>query len=69
MDIFLHELLWEEDSIPADTLPTLRKFQQAYIDYLLEATRHNLSKTARILNISRGALYGRIERARPERIP
>jgi transcriptional regulator with PAS, ATPase and Fis domain len=37
--------------------PTLEDLRREYIRYLLEVTFHNISLTAKILNISRTTLY------------
>jgi len=37
--------------------PTLEDLRKEYIRYLLEITFHNISLTAKILNVSRTTLY------------
>jgi DNA-binding NtrC family response regulator len=43
-------------------LPTLEEFADRYVRFLLERTLRNVSRTARILGISRTALYARLRR-------
>jgi DNA-binding NtrC family response regulator len=43
-----------------DRMPTLDEIKHDYIAYMLERTFWNKSLTARILNISRTALYDRL---------
>jgi len=43
-----------------EELPTLEELKSEYIEYLLDRTFRNKTETARILNISRTALYYRI---------
>jgi len=43
-------------------LPTLEEFADRYVRFLLELTFRNISQTARILGISRTALYARLQR-------
>ncbi len=50
-------------SFPVSNLPTLDDLISDYILTLLALTHHNVSQTARILNISRTTLYNRIRRA------
>ncbi len=40
-----------------NVLPTLEDLRREYIRYLLEVTFHNISLTAKILNVSRTTLY------------
>jgi transcriptional regulator of acetoin/glycerol metabolism len=52
---------------PADTasvapLPTLDELADRYVVFLMDLTLRNVSRTARILGISRTALYGRLRR-------
>lgn len=49
-------------SAPASSLPTLDELVGEYILMLLALTHHNVSQTARILNISRTTLYNRLRR-------
>jgi DNA-binding NtrC family response regulator len=49
-----------------DSLPTLEELKTEYIDYLLDRTFQNKSETARILDISRTALYYRLAGREPE---
>ncbi|MHB8054544.1 MAG: helix-turn-helix domain-containing protein [Candidatus Aminicenantales bacterium] len=48
--------------VSVSNLPTLDDLVSEYILTLLALTRHNVSQTARILNISRTTLYNRIRR-------
>jgi len=50
-------------SVPVSNLPTLDDLISEYILTLLALTHHNVSQTARILNISRTTLYNRIRRS------
>jgi|WetSurMetagenome_2_1015567.scaffolds.fasta_scaffold1399451_2 DNA-binding NtrC family response regulator len=43
-----------------EVLPTLDELKAEYIEYLLDRTFQNKTETARILNISRTALYYRL---------
>lgn len=43
-------------------LPTLRELESDYIGFLLETTRHNITQVSRILDISRTALYNKIQK-------
>ena len=43
-----------------EVLPTLEEIKAEYIEYLLDRTFRNKTETARILNISRTALYYRL---------
>jgi transcriptional regulator of acetoin/glycerol metabolism len=43
-------------------LPTLDELVDRYVLFLLDRTLRNVSQTARILGISRTALYGRLRR-------
>jgi DNA-binding NtrC family response regulator len=43
-----------------EQMPTLDELKNDYIEYLLDRTFRNKSLTARILNISRTALYDRL---------
>jgi len=43
-----------------EVLPTLEELKAEYIEYLLDRTFRNKTETARILNISRTALYYRL---------
>jgi len=47
---------------PDGGLPTLRELEKDYISYLLEVTQFNVTLAARILDISRTALYQKIHR-------
>jgi DNA-binding NtrC family response regulator len=49
-----------------DSLPTLEELKTEYIDYLLDRTFQNKSETARILHISRTALYYRLAGREPD---
>lgn len=49
-----------------DSLPTLDELKAEYIEYLLDRTFQNKSETARILNISRTALYYRLAGQEPD---
>ena len=50
---------WEE-GLPPATLPTLGAMINAYVDHVLDATSHNIARTARILDISRSTLYNHL---------
>jgi len=59
------ETLFASDTVhgvPVSSLPTLDDLVGEYILTLLALTHHNVSQTARILNISRTTLYNRIRR-------
>jgi DNA-binding NtrC family response regulator len=43
-----------------DRMPTLDELKNAYVEYMLDRTFSNKSLAARILNISRTALYDRL---------
>lgn len=43
-----------------ESFPTLEELKADYIEYLLDRTFYNKTQTARILNISRTALYYRL---------
>lgn len=43
-----------------ERMPSLDELKNDYIEYLLDRTFYNKSLTARILNISRTALYDRL---------
>jgi len=49
-------------SASLSSLPTLEALTSEYILTLLALTHHNISQTARILNVSRTTLYNRIRR-------
>ena len=51
-----------ETSEKTAALPTLRELECDYIEFLLEATRHNITQVSRILDISRTALYNKIQK-------
>lgn len=65
MSRFLETLFAGENvqSVPVSNLPTLDDLISEYILTLLALTHHNVSQTARILNISRTTLYNRIRRS------
>jgi DNA-binding NtrC family response regulator len=46
----------------APELPTLRDLERDYIAYLLRLTGHNVTLVARVLDISRTAVYQKITR-------
>jgi ActR/RegA family two-component response regulator len=48
-------------------LPTLEDLRREYIRYLFEFTYHNISLTAKILNVSRTTLYNKL--GKPTRRP
>jgi transcriptional regulator of acetoin/glycerol metabolism len=48
--------------LSAAPLPTLDELVDRYVLFLLDRTLRNVSQTARILGISRTALYGRLRR-------
>ena len=43
-------------------LPTLRDLERDYIAFLLDMTAHNIAQVARILAVSRTAVYQKISR-------
>jgi len=47
----------QEENLPGTGLPTLGAMVDAYVDYVLNATSHNIARSARILDISRSTLY------------
>jgi transcriptional regulator of acetoin/glycerol metabolism len=49
-----------EGGLPPAALPTLGAMINAYVGHVLDATSHNISRTARILDISRSTLYNRL---------
>ena len=51
-----------EGGLPEATLPTLGAVIDAYVGHVLDATAHNVARTARILDISRSTLYLRLRR-------
>jgi DNA-binding NtrC family response regulator len=51
-----------------ERMPTLDELKNDYIEYLLDRTFRNKSLTARILNISRTALYDRLALGQPDPI-
>jgi DNA-binding NtrC family response regulator len=51
-----------------ERMPTLDELKNDYIEYLLDRTFRNKSLTARILNISRTALYDRLALGRSDPI-
>jgi len=57
---YLHSYLESRKNSPAqneNVFPTLEDLRRGYIRYLLEVTFHNISLTAKILNVSRTTLY------------
>ncbi len=64
MNRFLESFFADEESrsTPVSKLPTLDDLISEYILTLLALTHHNVSQTARILNVSRTTLYNRIRR-------
>jgi len=64
MNRFLESIFSDEASrsTPVSNLPTLDALISEYILTLLALTHHNVSQTARILNVSRTTLYNRIRR-------
>ena len=62
---YLQSYLASREKIAArneNTLPTLDDLRREYIHYLLEVTFHNISLTARILNVSRTTLYNALHK-------
>ncbi|HOI44168.1 MAG TPA: helix-turn-helix domain-containing protein [Candidatus Aminicenantes bacterium] len=61
---FNRYLRFKEGALPRreSELPTLRELEKDYIGYLLEITQFNVTLAARILDISRTALYHKIRR-------
>jgi transcriptional regulator of acetoin/glycerol metabolism len=63
MSRFLETLFAGDNAQPSvSNLPTLDDLVSEYVLTLLALTHHNVSQTARILNISRTTLYNRIRR-------
>lgn len=64
MSRFLESLFASDTghAVPVSNLPTLDELVGDYILTLLALTHHNVSQTARILNVSRTTLYNRIRR-------
>jgi len=60
LETFFETHRTENDSIRQ--LPTLDDLVGEYIRAILVLTHHNITQTARILNISRTTLYSRIRR-------
>ena len=59
------ESIFASDSVSntsVSELPTLEALVSEYILTLLALTHHNVSQTARILDVSRTTLYNRIRR-------
>jgi ActR/RegA family two-component response regulator len=57
---YLNSYLESRKNSPTENeneFPTLEDLRREYIRYLLEVTFHNISRTARILNVSRTTLY------------
>jgi len=62
---YLQSYLESRNKIAArneNELPTLDDLRFEYIHYLLEVTFHNISLTARILNVSRTTLYNALHK-------
>ena len=62
MKSLLDTFLWPQPGLEdsTDRLPTLDDLVNEYVRTILALTHHNISHTARILNISRTTLYRRI---------
>jgi len=45
------------ENLPESGLPTLGAMIDAYVGLVLDATSHNVARSARILDISRSTLY------------
>jgi DNA-binding NtrC family response regulator len=58
---FLHNRLARTDDEPTSRLPSLRDAERAHIVRVLEAVGWNKLEAARVLEISRGTLYRKIE--------
>lgn len=56
-----------EGGLPQAALPTLGAMINAYVDHVLDATSHNIARSARILDISRSTLYHNLRFRRNER--
>jgi ActR/RegA family two-component response regulator len=57
---YLQSYLESRKDSPAQNeneFPTLKDLRNEYIHYLLKVTFHNISLTAKILNVSRTTLY------------
>ena len=52
----------ERDTEESRSLPSLENLVEDYIRYVLRITSNNIALTARILRISRSALYNRLRR-------
>lgn len=57
-----HYLTTHKKNPPLSNLPTLESLKKEYIRYLLKVTDSNLSEAAEILNISREALYNKLDK-------
>ena len=58
---FLHGRLPQPESEPSSGLSTLREAERVHITRVLEAVEWNKLEAAKILDISRGTLYRKIE--------
>lgn len=47
----------KDENLPESGLPTLGALIDAYVSLVLDATSHNVARSARILDISRSTLY------------
>jgi transcriptional regulator of acetoin/glycerol metabolism len=46
-----------DENLPGTGLPTLGAMVDAYVGHILDATSHNVARSARILAIARSTLY------------
>jgi sigma-54 dependent transcriptional regulator, acetoin dehydrogenase operon transcriptional activator AcoR len=67
MDVeFLHGRLPHAEEETSNRLPSLREAERAHIMRVLEAVSWNKLEAARVLDISRGTLYRKIDEYRLE---
>lgn len=62
---YLQSYLESRKNSPAqneNVFPTLEYLRREYVRYLLEVTFHNISLTAKILNVSRTTLYNALHK-------
>ena len=60
MNVYLDHYL--ESRGKPSRLPTLRELERHYLAFLLETTSHNITRVSRIMNISRTAVYYKINK-------
>jgi DNA-binding NtrC family response regulator len=61
LSYYLH-LKKKEHLAAKESFPTLEELERDYIGYLLSLTGYNITETAKILHISRTALYQRLNK-------